>query len=242
MTIREQSSKKTIGILGGMGPEATVQLFDLIVQKTRAKKDGDHIPIIIINNPEIPDRTAAITGDGKSPLPYLIKTAKNLERAGADFLVMPCITAHHYYSDITNKIDIPLIHMIRETINHIMIKLPGISRFGLLATTGTLKIQLFQQELEKIKSRVLIPDSEQQEKVMEAIYGITGIKAGYKDFPRKMLTYTTEKLREEGAQAIIAGCTEIALVVEEITFDLPIINPLHILASTSIKMAGYQEK
>jgi aspartate racemase len=225
-----------------MGPEATVHLFDLIVKKTRAKKDGDHIPIIIMNNPEIPDRTAAITGDGKSPLPHLIQTSKNLERAGADFLVMPCITAHHYYQDIVNKINIPLIHMIRETINHIMIKLPGINRFGLLATTGTMKIRLFQEELEKIKSRVITPDSEQQKKVMEAIYGITGIKAGYKDFPRKTLTKTTDLLRNEGAQAIIAGCTEIALVAEEIIFDLPVINPLHILASASIKMAGYQEK
>lgn len=225
-----------------MGPEATAYFFDLIVKKTRAKKDGDHIPIIIMNNPEIPDRTAAIIGDGESPLPHLIKTAKKLEKAGAHFLVIPCITAHHYYPEITKKIDIPLIHMIRETINHIMIRLPGISRFGLLATTGTLKIQLFQQELEKIKSRIITPDSEQQNKVMEAIYGITGIKAGYKDFPREILTYTTNQLQKEGAQAIIAGCTEIALVAEEITFDLPVINPLKILASASIKMAGYQEK
>ena len=225
-----------------MGPEATVHLFDLIVKKTRAKKDGDHISIIIMNNPEIPDRTAAIIGDRESPLPFLIQTAKNLERAGADFLVMPCITAHHYYQEITAKIDIPLIHMIRETINHIMIKLPGISSFGLLATTGTLKIRLFQEEMEKIKSPVIIPDSEQQKKVMEAIYGLTGIKAGYKDFPREILSETTELLRNKGAQAIIAGCTEIALISEEIFFDLPVINPLHILAGASIKMAGYREK
>jgi len=242
MAKQAQPEKKTIGILGGMGPEATVHLFDLIVKKPRAKKDGDHITMIILNNPEIPDRTAAIIGTGESPLPLLIKTAQDLERAGAHFLVMPCVTAHHYYPEIIKKINIPFIHMIRETLNHITTNLPELSKFGLLATTGTLEIQLFQQELENKKPQILIPDSEQQKKVMHAIYGKNGIKAGFKDSPREILSLVSRQLEKKGAQAIIAGCTEVALVIEEIGINLQKINPLQILASASIKMAGYQEK
>lgn len=234
--------KKTIGILGGMGPEATVYFFDLIVKKTRAIKDSDHIPVIIMNNPQIPDRTAAIDGEEDSPLPFLIKTAQDLERAGADFLVMPCVTAHYYYPEIIKKIKIPFIHMIDETVNHIIMTFPGFKRFGLLATTGTLKTQLFQQELEKTKSEVILPDSEQQKKVMEAIYGKQGIKAGFKESPREILSHVAGQLEQRGIQAIIAGCTEIGLVIEDLNIDLPKIKPLHILASVSIKMAGYQEK
>ncbi|MCK4835869.1 MAG: aspartate/glutamate racemase family protein, partial [Candidatus Aminicenantes bacterium] len=103
MVKQELPIKKIIGILGGMGPEATVHLCDLIVKKTRAEKDKDHIPMIIMNNPEIPDRTAAIIGEGDSPLPDLIKTAQSLEKAGAHFLVMPCVTAHHFYPDMIKK-------------------------------------------------------------------------------------------------------------------------------------------
>ena len=97
MVKQELSGKKTIGILGGMGPEATVNLFNLIVSLTKAEKDNEHIPIIIINNPKIPDRTDAIINDRESPLPSLIKAAQKLEKVGADFIVMPCITAHYYY-------------------------------------------------------------------------------------------------------------------------------------------------
>jgi aspartate racemase len=235
-------AKKTIGILGGMGPEATVYLFDLIVKKTRADKDGDHIPMIIMNNPEIPDRTAAIIGEGDSPLPLLNKTARDLEMAGADFLVMPCVTAHFYYPDIEKKISIPFIHMIRETVNHLVETLPELKIFGLLATTGTLQTRLFQQGLQKVKKEVIIPDPEKQKRVMEAIYGKEGIKAGFKESPGKILSQMAAHLEKNGAQAIIAGCTEIGLVIEHLDIDPPKIKPLHILASASIKMAGYQEK
>jgi aspartate racemase len=242
MVKTEKPVKKTIGILGGMGPETTVYLFDLIVKKTRAAKDGDHIPLIIMNNPEIPDRTAAIFGEGNTPLPLLSKIARDLEKAGADFLVMPCVTAHYYYPDIIKQIKIPFIHMIQETANHLTRQFPEFNRFGLLATNGTLKTSLFQQELEKIKSEVVMPDSGQQKKVMETIYGKEGIKAGFKKSPRILLSQIAEQLKQNGAQAIIAGCTEIGLVIEDLDINIPKIKPLHILASASIKMAGYTER
>ena len=242
MVKKAQPAKKTIGILGGMGPEATVNLFNLIVSLTKAEKDNEHIPIIIINNPKIPDRTDAIINDRESPLPSLIKAAQKLEKVGADFIVMPCITAHYYYHEIKNKINIPLIHMIKIVVDHLKGKLPDFTTSGLLATTGTIKTELFQKELAEAKYQVIIPDPVHQIKVMEAIYGKKGIKAGFKEFPLKILSKVAELLKKRGAQAIIAGCTEIALVIEKVDIDLPTINPLQILASASIKMSGYQEK
>jgi aspartate racemase len=242
MPVSNLKQKKTIGILGGMGPEATVHLFELIVKKTRAEKDSAHIPIIIYNNPGIPDRTAAIIGEGESPLPYLINTAKILEQAGADFIAMPCVTAHHYYPEIQKNINIRFIHMIWETVDYITSGLTELKRFGLLATSGTLETGLFQTEMEKKKIRVITPAPGEQKQVMEAIYGPQGIKAGFKDEPRKKLSIIANHLKEKGAAAIIAGCTEIALVIEKIDTDIPTINPLDILASVCIRTAGYQEK
>ena len=241
MTIADKKEKKTIGILGGMGPEATVRLFDLIVQQTRAEKDSDHIPVIIMNCPEIPDRTAAITGRGESPLPHLIQAAKILERAGADFIAMPCVTAHHYYGDITQEIHIPFIHMIQETAHYIIKEMPEWKCLGLLATSGTLETGLFQRALGNKKFQIFTPDSAQQRQVMEAIYGKQGIKAGFKDKPREILSLVAVQLKQSGARALIAGCTEIALVIEELGSDLPVINPLRILASVAIQAVGCQK-
>lgn len=225
-----------------MGPEATARLFDLILRKTQAEKDSDHIPVIILNQPRIPDRTAAILGKGESPLPHLIQAAKILEEAGAGFIVMPCVTAHHYYREISKHVGIPFIHMVRETVHHIMKKIPEPGCLGLLATSGTLETGLFQRALEEKKYQVLTPDSGQQREVMAAIYGEQGIKAGFKDRPRELLNWAGDRLKQRGAGALIAGCTEIALVADDLDIGLPVVNPLDILASAGIKMAGYAEK
>ncbi len=225
-----------------MGPEATVHFFNFIVQMTRANHDSDHIPVVIINNPLIPDRTQAIVNKGKSPLPDLIRAARKLEQAGADFIVMPCITAHYYYPEIIKHINIGFIHMIKEVANFIQTELPDIHNFGLLATTGTIKTELFQKEIANTNRHIIIPDPEQQKKVVDAVYRKKGIKAGFKEFPLEILSQIAQHLKKKGAQAIIAGCTEIALVIENLDIDLPTINPLHILASTSIQLAGYSLK
>ncbi|MCK4836764.1 MAG: amino acid racemase, partial [Candidatus Aminicenantes bacterium] len=158
------------------------------------------------------------------------------------FLVMPCITAHYYYPEIIKHINIGFIHMIKEVANFIQTELPDIHNFGLLATTGTIKTELFQKEIANTNRHIIIPDPEQQKKVVDAVYRKKGIKAGFKEFPLEILSQIAQHLKKKGAQAIIAGCTEIALVIENLDIDLPTINPLHILASTSIQLAGYSLK
>jgi len=144
--------EKIIGILGGMGPEATIDLFYKIIKFTPAEKDQEHLRIIIDNNPKIPDRTNAILGTGKDPLPELITTAKNLEKAGADFIIMPCNTAHYFISKIQKNISIPILNMIQETANDVKRVFPDFKKVCLFASKGTYKTKLYNTFFDKLKN------------------------------------------------------------------------------------------
>ncbi len=229
--------QRIIGILGGMGPEATCALFQRIIDCTGAKCDREHIRIIIDNNPQIPDRTAAILNKGTSPVPELVKTALNLEKAGVDFIVIPCITSHYFIDDIQKEIKIPIINALEITRDYIDNELPHLKKIGVIATTGTIKSGLFQKYL--AGKDIIIPTaSEQEQQVMEIIYGPEGIKAGNKT-PKITdgLADIAEKLKKQEAQAIIAGCTEISLVLKQADLDIPLIDPLTLLARKSVSLA-----
>lgn len=231
--------KKTIGILGGMGPKATIYQYDLIVGLTKAERDSDHIPTIIFSNPQIPDRTEAIINNGPSPLPLLIEGAKFLQRNGAAFIIMPCVTAHYYYNEIIKNITIPFLNLLEETALYIQEELPALQRVGLLATTGTVETRLFQNHIGKKGKEVIIPGKKYQLQVMKAIYGKEGIKAGFTTRPNQIILDVVSHLREEkGSEAVIAGCTEIPLALKQEDIAIPLINPLEILARRAIEEAG----
>ena len=232
------TAKKTVGILGGMGPEATVHMFDLMVKMTAAQKDQEHIHIIIDNNPNIPDRSRHITHGETSPLPLLLESAERLERAGADFIIMPCHTAHLFYDEIAGHLSIPFLHMQEETLEHVKATFPGSRRFGLLATTGTVKKGMFQS-LFKEKGEVIPPSETYQETVMEALFGDEGVKRGFKKPPRKLLRQVMAHFQQENVDAILSGCTEISLVLYGETLPLPLIDPMQIIAGVAIKNAGF---
>jgi aspartate racemase len=234
--------KKTIGILGGMGPEATVFMFNLIVSLTKAEKDQEHIPILIYNNPKTPDRTAFFNNNGISPLNELVSGAQLLEKSGADFVIMPCNTAHYFYKDIIQSINIPFINMIEETAKYASEKLSGMRSFGLLSTTGTYSTRLYESYFEKYSLYITVPDNKYKEKVMQAITGKQGIKAGYKKEPLRILLEVIDHLKSKDARGIINGCTEISLVINEKHLDLPLLKPMHVLAEKAIKFAGYELK
>jgi len=141
--------EKIIGILGGMGPEATVDLFYKIIKLTPAEKDQEHLRIIIDNNPKIPDRTAAILGKGEDPLPALQETAQSLEKAGADFIIIPCNTAYYFLSSIQESVKIPILNMIEETAKETRKKIPPIKKVGLLASVGVYETKIYHQQFEK---------------------------------------------------------------------------------------------
>ncbi|CAB50281.1 cysteate racemase [Pyrococcus abyssi] len=224
---------KVIGILGGMGPLATVEMFKRIVEKTPAKKDQDHPKIIIFNNPQIPDRTAFILGKGEDPRPELIKTAKKLEECGADFIIMPCNTAHAFIEDIRKAIRIPIISMIEETAKKV--KELGFKKVGLLATTGTIASGVYEKEFSKYGIEVLIPREDEQEEVMKGIYD--GVKAGNLELGKELLIKIARKLEERGAECIIAGCTEVSVVLSEKDLKVPLIDPMDVIAEAAVKVA-----
>jgi len=232
-------AEKIIGILGGMGPEATIDLFTKIVKGTKAKKDQDHLRIMIDNNPKIPDRTLAIQRKGPSPLTQLIRSAKLLENAGADFIVIPCVTAHHFFEPLQKRVKIPFLHLVEETVKYIQTRLKGIRKIGLIATTGTIQTGLFQKAFSNHVIELILPTPEVQKKwVMEAIYGKKGIKViGPSENSKRLILKASESLIKQGAQAIIAGCTEIPLVLKEGDLSVPVIDPISILARAAIAKA-----
>jgi len=228
-------SGKIVGILGGMGPEATIDLFYKIIKLTPAEKDQDHLRIIIDNNPKIPDRTAAILGTGEDPLPALQETAKSLEKAGADFIIIPCNTAHYFLPQIQKSVKIPLLNMIEETASETKKRIPQIKKVGLLASNGVYKAGIYNQYFKKYNIEVISPEEKDKKEVMKVIYSI---KAGNlsKEVKKKILQ-VTQKLIDKGAEVIITGCTEIPLILKEGDVSQPIIDPTQILAKVAVKKA-----
>lgn len=237
----KRGKRRVIGIIGGMGPEATAYFYWLIIKKTKAKKDQEHIHLIIDSYPQIPPRTDAILGKGPSPLPYLIESARRLEQAGAEILVMPCITAHYYYDKLTSKINLPVVNLPQLTVDEIRRRLPEAKKIGLIGSTGTMLSGLFHRSLEKAGLIPLSPTAAEQKKIMQAIFGPQGIKAGVTEGkPRAIILDLALKLISRGAEAIIAGCTEIPLVLKKEDLPVPLFEPMEIGARCCIQMAGYE--
>ncbi len=235
--------KKTIGILGGMGPEATAYFFELIIKNTKAEKDQEHIPVIIYSNPAVPPRTDAILEKGESPLPHLLEGARVLRQAGADFIVMPCVTAHYFLDEIVAREKVSFLSLLDETLLYTQRKMPELKKAGLISSTGTLKSGLFHDAFAREEIEVFGPEDEEQEQVMEAIFGKQGIKAGFSSGrPKEIIQGVARTLIKRGAEAVIAGCTEVPLVLKQEDIKVPFIEPLQILAEVSIMKAGYELK
>ncbi|AEH24360.1 cysteate racemase [Pyrococcus yayanosii] len=223
---------KTIGILGGMGPLATAELFRRIVEKVPARRDQDHPKVIVISNPQIPDRTAFILGYGEDPRPALVETAKRLEACGADFIIMPCNTAHAFIEDIQRAVKIPVVSMVEETARKIAEM--GVKRAGLLATTGTVVSRVYERALARWAVEVVVPDEEGQEKVMRAIY--EGVKAGNIELGRRLILEVARSL-EGRVDCVIAGCTEVSLVLHDGDLSVPIVDPMDVIAERAVRLA-----
>lgn len=229
---------KTIGILGGMGPAATVDLMSRIISMTDAQTDQEHIPMIVDSNTQIPDRTEAILAGGKSPAPAMFASAQRLEAAGADFIVIACHAAHHFVPEFRDKIGIPILDMPEETAK--MLKLKGINRAAVLATDGTVQSGLFGAALERVGIQPVYPDEEQQKIVMALIYnyikkGVTDIS----DLPREEMTRIVGDLSSQGAEVLILASTELPIAFSIMGLrSEAFVDPTIVLAKSAIRMAG----
>jgi aspartate racemase len=230
---------KTVGILGGMGPEATVRFFELLVRNTAAARDQDHVPVVVCSLPQIPDRTAAIVAGGDSPLPHLIRAAESLRAAGADFGVMPCISAHYFLPELERWVALPFLSLLAETAAWLRKVRPGIRTLGLLATTGTLRAKTVQAAFGPLGFEILLPSAPGQKIVMEAVYGAGGVKAGSATgAPREAIRREAERLARRGAGAVLAGCTEVSLVLRPDDLSVPLVDPLVVGARACVRRAG----
>ena len=226
--------KMTIGILGGMGPLATCDLFRKIVEIEEASCDQDHVRVIADSNTNIPDRTAAILHGGKDPLPEMCKSAELLMQAGADVLILPCNTAHYFYDAVVEKTGANLLHMPRETAK--MLHDAGIDAAGLLATDGTTQTGVYESALTSCGVRQILPSPEKQAAVMGIIYD--GVKAGVADYPTSGFLAAVEELRAAGAQTLILGCTELPLAYSMYDLHFAHIDPTLVLAVRAVQAAG----
>lgn len=226
--------EKVIGILGGMGPESTAELFNRIIKATPAEKDQDHIRVIVYSNPKIPDRTAAIMGVDRSPLPEMRKAAENLAKAGADLIIIPCITAHYYYEELKEMVKVPILNAVELTAQTTKENFPDAKKLGVVATTGTVLAGIYDKALARKGISVAYPPKKLQDKVMEAIYDV---KAGRILEGKKIIVEATTYLIEEGADIIIFGCTEVSLVLKSHEVSVPIVDSLQILADRAVATA-----
>lgn len=228
-------STSTIGVVGGMGPEATNRFLSLITSFTPARKDQDHIPVIAFSNAAIPSRVDALDGGCESPLAEMIRTGRVLEQAGAHFLTMPCNIAHHFIDDLRCGVSVPVLDMIECTIDLMMRELPGLSKVGILSATPTHR--LYRKRLLERDCSLVAPDDGDQESVMDAIYGESGIKCGYIDEPAARLDRVAEKLLQQGADVIVAACTEVSVALLASRPDYPLVDSLQVLAEVSVSKA-----
>lgn len=231
-----QFDKKKLGIVGGMGPMATVELFNLIVRHTASDKDQGHIRIFIDNNPQIPDRTRAILDGSNAPIKEIVNSANNLVGLGADYILIPCNTSHYFYDDIQAKVNVEIINMIDETAK--TAKRLGYERVGLLATEGTIKGRIYQKYFEKHGIQIVVPLEEEQTEVMKFIY--SGVKASNYDFDTTSFLSTINSLERRGAQTMVLGCTEIPVGIKMYNLSFGHIDSLDTLARTAVLKAGYE--
>jgi aspartate racemase len=229
------NKRKIAGVLGGMGPDATVDFMAKVIALTPADKDQDHLHMLVDHNPTVPNRQTFILGGDEDPGPAMAAMARRLEAAGADFLVIPCNTAYAFQKSILDAVSIPLISIIDESIAAVGDKAPGAKAVGLLATNGCLQAGVYQSAIAAKNLVAVLPEDDELEQLMSLV---NGIKAGHKgsDVSASMRKLA-EALVDRGAAAIIAGCTEIPLVLDSSMLEVPLISSTDVLAQKTVQFA-----
>ncbi|MFJ4142775.1 aspartate/glutamate racemase family protein [Pseudomonas sp. NPDC089734] len=234
-----------LGIVGGVGPAATVDFMGKVVAHTPAGKDQEHIKMVVEQNPQIPDRTASLLRDETDPTMALYATCKRLESAGANAIAIPCNTAHAFVERIQPHLRVPIVNMLSETVEWIVQTYGPGKSVGLLATSGTVQSRVYHEAARRAALRIITPGFDYQNMVMEAIYGERGIKAGFTEgLCREQLLLAAEHLCKQGAEVLILGCTELPLVLAHSEVfqinqhNATLVDPTTILAMRCVELAG----
>jgi len=228
---------RVIGVIGGMGPDATIDFMARVLRCTPAEVDQDHVHMLVDHNPRIPSRQRAMRGEGEDPGSVLAAIAAGLEAGGADFIVMPCNTAHAWASDIRAAIAIPFVSIVDEAVSRALHVSDG-GLIGLITTPGCLAAGLYQDALSDHEFMLQDPDE-----LDETMMLIDRIKAGDKSEAVAMaLRALGERMVARGAKSLIAACTELPLVLDQSMFRVPLVSSTGVLAEKAVALALGQEQ
>ncbi len=224
-----------LGILGGMGPQATQTFYQFVLDRTDAARDQEHVPALILSDTQVPDRTPAIlSGQTEELFRRLLKDAKLLEQCGCTVIAIPCNTSHYFVDRLQGEVDVPILHMIRETAGAVYAQ--GKRRPGILATDGTIQTGLYQKEFAALGLEAVAPDPETQKLVMSIIYD--EIKHGERG-SRDKFAHIDRAIRAAGCDCAVLACTELSVFATWHTLPPFYIDAMMVLAEKAIAACGY---
>lgn len=227
---------KKLGVIGGMGPEATSFFYARVIARTKAYCDQEHINMVILSHATMPDRTHAIlTGHKEELLEEITADAKDLERMGVSNIAIPCNTSHYFYDEIQAATNVPVINMIEESVQAVIKEHPGIKKIGIMGTDGTVQSGIYHKFCEKNHVAATVPHEDVQKDVMSLIYD--DIKKG-KTGDKRKFDRAYEDLMSQGCEAIILACTELSVFKEYYQVPLNCIDAMDILVKESIIRSG----
>lgn len=227
---------KKLGVIGGMGPEATSFYYARLIERTEASSDQEHIDTIILSHATMPDRTQAILTGHKEPfLKAITKDARDLERLGVSNIAIPCNTSHYFLDEIQAATKVPVINMIEDSIRYVMESYPDAKRIGIMGTDGTIQAGTYHRECEKKGLTAVSPGIEYQKDMMSLIYD--DIKSGRTGDPDKF-TRAYKNLMDQGCDAVILACTEISVFKEHYPVPANCIDAMDVLVKESILRSG----
>jgi aspartate racemase len=218
-------TENVLGVLGGLGPAATVSFMSEVIEQTPAEKDQDHLEMVVYNDPKVPDRNYPEHRDDGGPLPRLIRNARRLEQAGADLIVIASNTTHRYHGEIAAAVNVPVPNMI--TLVRRRMESAGIRSLGVLTTTTAIDISLFKQVFADSSVELVYPDD--MERVMDSIYAV---KSGDRERANALIDGAVKELVATDVEAILLGCTEFSALDREWTIEA--IDPASVLAGYCI--------
>lgn len=228
-------SDRLVGVIGGMGPEATIDFMTKVLELTSGETDQDHVRMLVDQNPRTPSRQHALSGKGESPGPVMARAAGILETGGADFLVMPCNTAHAWQDEIAAAVAIPFISIIDTSIAQALARVEADDAVGLLTTPGCFAAGLYQRAMSERERELVLQTPEE---LSEAMRCIDAIKAGNKsEAVAHALQALSARLVDRGARAVIAACTELPLVLRPSMLEVPLVASTGALALKTVAVA-----
>lgn len=223
-----------VGVLGGMGPAATLDFLHKLLACTPATRDQEHVPVLVASIPQVPDRNAAFRGEGASPLAAMVASGQRLARGGAGLVVMPCNTAHLWFDALQASIGLPMLHLVDAALEEAVAKVGTGSPIGLLCTDASMAAGLYLNRAPREGGALhwLLPTA--AEMLDGVMPGIAAVKAGSRAAAREHLAPVAQALVQRGAKALVLGCTELPLALDEASAGVPLIDACEALARRAV--------